>query len=187
MMILLLGSNAAAFVNDSTKINSTFIVRSQLQSIADEVVDSAKLDTHRRVAVLVEGEGQRTLAENAFIEAFQKRNYTSVVIDTAAINQILQVFLLNVEINVRELDAKLSERIIRTTLEVRTTKGVERETRILGTFHRETKDTAQVFTAELLPTVQRNDETGILQRMLTPFIVVGGAIVIVYLFFTVRS
>jgi hypothetical protein len=97
------------------------------------------------------------------------------------------VFFLNAEVKVRELDTKLSERSIRITLEVRTTKGAERETHILGTFHRETKDTAQVFATELLPTVQKNDETGILQRMLTPFIVVGGAIVIVYLFFTVRS
>jgi hypothetical protein len=97
------------------------------------------------------------------------------------------VFILSSEIKIRQLDPKLSERDIQTTLEARIVKGAERETHILGTFHRETKDTAQVFTTELLPTVQKNDETGIFQRMLTPFIVVGGAIVIVYLFFTVRS
>jgi hypothetical protein len=186
-MILLAGSGAVSFANDSTGVNSTFVVRSQLQSIADEVVDSAKFDVKGRVAVLVEGEGPRALAENAFIEAFQKRNYASVVIDTASINQILHMFILNAEIKVRELDAKLSERNIRTTLEARIVKGAEHEVRMLGTFHRETIDTAQVFTAGLLPAVQKNDETGILQRMLTPFIVVGGAIVIVYLFFTVRS
>jgi hypothetical protein len=135
----------------------------------------------------VEGEGPRVLAENAFIETLQKRKYGSVVIDTASIHQILHVYLLNTEIKVRELDAKLSERSIRTTLEVRMIKGAEREVHMLGTFHRETKDTAQVFPAGLLPAVQKNDENGILQRMLTPFIVVGSAIVIVYLFFTVRS
>ncbi len=162
-------------------------MRSQLQSIADEVVDSAKLDINGRIAVLVEGEGPKTLAENAFIEALQKRNYISMVINTAAINQMLHVVFLNSKIEVRNLDAKSSERNIQTTLEVRITKGAEREARILGSFHRETKDTAQAFTTGFLPTTQRNDETGILQRMLTPFIVIGGAIVIVYLFFTVRS
>jgi hypothetical protein len=175
-------SDAHSFANDSTGDNSTSIVRSQLQSIADEVVDSAKFDRTGRVAVFVEGEGPRALAENAFIEAFQKRNFTSVVIDTASNHQILQVFLLNHGINVRELDAAFSERNIRTTLEARTVKGVDREVRILGTFQREKKDTVRVFSS-----VQKNSETGILQRMLTPFIVVGGAIVIVYLFFTVRS
>jgi hypothetical protein len=158
-----------------------------LQSIADEIVDSVKFDVKRRVAVLVEGEGLRTLAENAFIEALQTRNYASVVVDTASIHQILHLVILDAEIKVRALDAKFSERKIQTTLEARVVQGAERRVRMLGTFHRETKDTAQVFLSGLIPTVQKNDESGILQRMLTPFIVVGGAIVIVYLFFTVRS
>ena len=58
LMILLAGSNAISFANDSIGVNSTSVVRSQLQSIADEVVDSAKFDIKARVAVLVEGEGQ---------------------------------------------------------------------------------------------------------------------------------
>jgi len=187
MMMLLAGSKAVSFTNDSTGVNSATVVRSQLQSIADEVVDSAKFDVKDRVAVLVEGDGPRTLTENAFIRALQKRNFTSVVIDTASKNQILQLIILNAENKVRELDAKLSERNIRITVEVRVTKGVEHEVRMLGTFHRETKDTVQTYSAGLLPVVQKKDESGILQRMLTPFVVVGGAIVIVYLFFTVRS
>ena len=97
------------------------------------------------------------------------------------------MYILNAENKIRELDAKFTERHIRTTLEARMIKGPEREVSMLGTFQRETNDTVQIFKTELLPTVQKNDENGILQRMLTPFIVVGGAVVIVYLFFTVRS
>lgn len=186
-MILLAVSSATSFTNDSIGVNSTSIVRSQLQSIADEVVDSTKFDIKARVAVLVEGEGNRTLAENAFIEAFQKRKFTFIVIDTTSVNQILNVFILNSEIKVREVNAKLFERIIRTTLEARIVKGAEREAHILGKFNREIKDTAQVFSEELLPAVQKENESGIFQRILTPFIVIGGTIVIVYLFFTVRS
>ncbi len=186
-MIFFVGSNAVSFTNDSTGASNTAVVRLQLQSIADEVVDSAKLDVNGRIAVLVEGEMTRTLVENAFIDALQKRNYTSVFIDTASTNQILNVFFIGTEIKVRELDTKLSERNIRTTLEARIIKGAGREVRLLGTFDRETKDTAQVFTAVLFPAIQKNDEDGIIQRMLTPFIIIGGAIMIVYLFFTVRS
>jgi hypothetical protein len=186
-MIFLERSIAMSFAHDSTGINSASVVRSQLQSIADEIIDSAKFDVKERVAVFVEGEGQRTLAENAFVEALQKRKYTSVVIDTGSRHQILHVFLFNSDIKVRELDTKVSERNIRTTVEARIEKGAEREAHMLGTFQRETQDTAQVFTAGLLSAVQRNDENGILQRLVTPFIIVGSAIVIVYLFFTVRS
>ena len=186
-MIFLVGSNAASFTKDSTGASSTAIVRLQLQSIADEVVDSAKFDLKGRIAVLVEGEVPRTLVENAFIEALQKRNCTSVVIDTASTNQILNVFFIGTEIKVRALDTKFSERDTRTTLEARIIKGAGREVRLLGTFDRETKDTAQVFTAVLLPSVQKDDEDRVIQRMLTPFIIIGGAIMIVYLFFTVRS
>jgi hypothetical protein len=186
-MVIVAESNAVSSANDSSGISSTSIIRWQLHSIADEVVDSAKFDASRRVAVIMEGEGQRPLAENAFIEAFQKRQYASVVVDTASVHQILHVFLYESEIKVRELESKLSERNIRTVLEARMEKGADRETRVLGTFLRETKDTVQAVWAELLPAAQKDDEGGILQRVLTPFIVVGGAIVIVYLFFMVRS
>ena len=186
-MIYLGGSDAKSFAIDSTGISSRTIIRSQLQSIADEVVDSAKFDVKGRVAVLVEGEGLRMLTENAFIEALQKRHYTSVVIDSVSIHQIIHVFIFNAEIKVRELNGKFSERNIGTTLEARVVQGAERQVRMLGTFHRETKDTVSVSASGLLPAVQKNDESGFLQRMLTPFIIVGGAVVIVYLFFTVRS
>ena len=176
-----------SFTNDSTGVSSTAVVRAQLQSIADEVIDSAKFDVEDRVAVFVEGEGSRTLAENAFIEALQKRKYSSVLMDTASVHQLFHVYILRAEINVRELNAKISERNIRTTLEARIVKGAERNVHILGTFQRLTKDTVQTTTLGLIPAVQNNDENGILQRMLTPLIVVGGAVVIVYLFFTVRS
>ena len=187
LLILLPGPDAKSFTIDSAGVNSTFIIRSQLQSIADEVVDSAKFDEKVRVAVVVEGEGLRTQTENAFIEALQKRNYTSVVIDTTATNQRLHLFIFNTEMKTRELGTKLSERDIRTTLEARMVSGADHEVHMLGTFRRETKDTAQVFTAGMLQAGQNNEESGILQRVLTPFIIIGGAIVIVYLFFTVRS
>jgi hypothetical protein len=186
-MLFLGGSNAMSFTIDSAGVNSTSIIRSQLQSIADEVVDSVQFDVKERVAVFVEGEGLRMLTENAFIEALQKRHYTSVVIDTASIHQIIHVFIFNAEIKVRELNTKYSERNIGTTLEAKAVLGADRQVRMLGTFHRETKDTAFVFASGLNPAVQKNDDSGFLQRMLTPFIIVGGAIVIVYLFFTVRS
>ena len=176
-----------SFTNDSTGVNNPTVVRAQLQSIADEVIDSAKFDVQERVAVFVEGDGSRTLTENAFIEALQKRKYTSIVMDTVSVHQLLHVYILSAEIKVHELNATVSERITRTTLEARMAVGTEHNVRMLGTFQRLTKDTVQAPVLGLIPAVQNSDENGILQRMLTPLIVVGGAVMIVYLFFTVRS
>ncbi len=163
------------------------MVRLQLQSIANEVVDQAKLDPKGRVAVLVEGEEPRSVAENAFIDAFQKRSYTSVLSMEEMLEQTLQVFLLGTEIKVRGVNATLYERNILTTLEVRTVTGREREVHMLGTFHRETKDTAQAFPSVQLLAFPKNDESGVMQRLLTPLVIISGTILIVYLFFTVRS
>ena len=182
-----MGTYAVSYAHDSSSINSSVVYRSHLHSIAEEVVDSASFVTNSHVAVLVEGEGSRTVAEDAFIEVLQKRNFNPVLSDSASDHQSLQVVLLKTEMKVRELDGKLSERIFQTTLEARTIKGADLKVNVLGTFHRETKDTVQTFIIDLLPASQKNDEQGILQRMLTPMVVVGSVIVIVYLFFTVRS
>lgn len=163
------------------------VVRSQLQSIADETIDQAKLDPKGRVAVFVEGEGPRPLVENAFIEALQKRNYISVVHTNVAIEQTFQVFILDCDIKIREIDSKKMERTVRTALEVRTVKGSEHETRSLGIFRQEAKDTAQTFSEVHLPTTSLNNDGGVFQRLITPFIVIGGAVLMIYLFFTVRS
>ena len=189
LVLIILSAELKAFSStmDSTGVSSASLVRSQLRSIANEVVDSAAFDVHGRVAVQVEGEGQRMLAENAFIEVLQKRSFVSVIADTAFTNQVLSIFVFQPDIKVRELDAKTSERTIRTMLEARMLKGTNHELRLLGIFQRDVKDTARVFSDGVIPVVPQNENTGVLQRMLTPFIVVGGAIIIVYLFFTVRS
>jgi len=187
-MIMLAGrAHAISLAGDSTGWGAMAVVRTQLQSIAEEAADSAKVDVQRRVAIVVDGDGPKSAAENAFIEAMQKRNVASIVMDSSLSHQILHVFLLHGETTERAINEKFSLRCTRTALEVKTLNGAEREVRMLGTFMRETTDTVNVRSTGILPADQKKDDQGLLQRMLTPFIVVGGAIVIVYLFFTVRS
>jgi len=173
--------------SDSIGVASASVIRLQLQSIADEAVNQAKLDSKYRVALWVEGEGPRSLAENAFVEALQKRSYTSVLSTGTTLEQTLHVFLLSTDIKMRPVDAKYSERNISIGLEVRTIFGSEREVRLLGTFHREVRDTAQVFPSLQLSVLPTNDDESVMRRLLTPFIVLSGAILIVLLLFTVRS
>jgi hypothetical protein len=186
-IILLFASYAISRAGDSLGVSSTAIVRSQVQSIAEEIVDQSQLDLKGRVAVLVEGDGPRSLVENALVQVLQKRNCPSVLGAGVSLDQKLQLILLDVDIQVREIETKLLERKICTTLEARTVKGGENSVQLLGTYSRETKDTAQVFPFFQLSSFQKRDETGTLQRLLTPLIVIGGAILIIYLFYTVRS
>jgi len=163
------------------------VIRLQLQSIADEVFDQAKLDPKVRVALWVEGEGPRSLVENAFVETLQKRSFISVLSTGKTSDQTLHVFLLSADIKVRAVDEKYSERNIGIALEVRTVLGMEREVRLLGTFHRVAKDTAQVFPSLQLSVLPANEEESVMQRLLTPLIIISGAVLIVLLLFTVRS
>ena len=186
-IVIVVGMPALCHAADSIGVASAVVERMQLRSIAEESLAQAQFDPKDRVAILVEGDGPRTLVENAFIEALQKRNFVPVTDVATASNQSLRVYLLECSMRVRELEPPRKERTVSTELEIRTVKGSKHETRILGTFHRVDKDTAQVFpenrTAMPLP---QGDE-GAIQRVLTPIIAIGGAVLIVYLFFTVRN
>ena len=173
--------------SDSIGVASASVIRLQLQSIADEVINQAKLDPKGRVALFVEGEEPRSLTENAFVETLQKRSYTSLLSTGKTSDQTLHVFLLSTDIKMRSVDEKYSERNISLALEVRTILGTEREVRLLGTFHREVKDTAQVFPFLQLLVLPANEEESVMQRLLTPLIILSGAVLIVLLLFTVRS
>jgi hypothetical protein len=188
LILLSFGKIAISYASDSVGVNQAAVIRSQLQIIADEVVDQAKLDTMDRVSVYVEGEAWRSLVENAFIEALQKRNYITVLgTGTKSFGQTLQIFLLGTDIRVREINTKLFERSISTSIEVRKIVGTSRQASLLGTYSRQALDTAQVYPSLQLPLAQKDEKNTVLQTLLTPLIVVSGAVLIIYLFFTVRS
>jgi len=186
-VIFLCTSYSLSRAADSLGVSSTTIVRSQVQSIAEEIVDHAQLDLKGRVAVSVEGDGPRSLVENAVCQALQKRNGTCLLGAGAVLDQKLQLILLGVDIQVRQQETGWRERKIVTTLDARIVRGGEQAVQWLGTLSRETKDTAQVFPSLQLSSFQKSDESSAMQRLLTPLIVLGGAFLIIYLFFTVRS
>jgi hypothetical protein len=173
--------------SDSLAVGTAWVIRSQLQSIANEVVEQAKFDSAGQVVLWVEGEEPRSLAANAFIETLQKRGYTTVLHEETSKGQALHVFLLRTDCKIQKLDAKYFEREIHIALEARTTIGTDRKVRFLGVCHRESKDTAQVFPSVQVSGVRVVDEENLIQQVLTPIILISGAVLIVYLLFTVRS
>jgi hypothetical protein len=185
--LLVAGLPAVSCSADSIGVASAMVARSQLRSIAEESLGRTQLDPNNRVAVVIEGEGPRALAENAFVEALQERHYVPVTEIGAESNQSLRVYLLAFDVRFRQVDPQRMERTVMTELEIRTVKGLQHETSVIGTFHREEKDTAQTFPESGMPIAAPQGDEGTLQRLLTPLVVVGGAVLIVYLFFTVRS
>ena len=177
--------NAAA--NDSLQVSDAVILRRQLQTIADQVMDKIKADVAGSVSIAVEGENPRTLAENAFVDAAQERGLRSTIGNSMPNEAILSVYILQAAARIHELNSKQSERIVDVSLEARLSTAEDREMKLIGTFSESSKDTVPAeFGKPALPTHQA-EEGSTLQKILTPLIVIGSTVIIVYLFFTVRS
>jgi hypothetical protein len=187
LIVLFFGMHSVSRAGDSIGVAGASVIRMQLQSIANEVINQANLDPNGRVALWVQGEGPQSLTENAFVEVLQRRSFMPVLRTGKTSEQALEVFLLSTDTKIRALNDKYFERDINIKLEVRTIFGPEREVRLLGSFHRETKDTAQVFPALQLTALTANEEESLFERLATPLIIISGALLVVLLLFTVRS
>ncbi len=185
--IIVFGFFDIAYSNDPENISSTAIVRSQLQSMAEEAVEKFEFNPHSNIAVFVDGEEPRSLAENAFIDVLKNKNYTAILTSEKKNYQSLQISILNVSVKIRQLAEKLSERTVQTVIEVKAKKENDGAVVMLGTFQRQTRDTAETFVSPQIGFFGGNEEESVIQRILTPFIVIGGIITIIYLLFTVRS
>ncbi|MBN1396908.1 MAG: hypothetical protein JXA06_02645 [Bacteroidetes bacterium] len=187
LLSLMTGMVQVMRAGDSVGVAAASVIRTQLQSIAGEVVGKAKLDKKEKIVLRIEGEEQRLPAENAFVETLQKHGYKTVLNTGSAPEQVLHILLLGSEIKINSADEKYFERSIITGLEARTIIGEDREIRVLGTFSREKKDRAQVFPSfETAPARIDADESWT-EKLLTPLIVLSGAALIIFLLFTVRS
>jgi hypothetical protein len=176
-----------ALANDSTAVSGTAIVRSQLQSIAKEIVEQAKFDSTNIVLLTVKGEDPKELAENAFLLALQNRHIKCALKEPVVNGQALSIYLIDVSTKIRTIGQKKDERTIASTVEARATTGSEYATRVLGLFTRASTDTVHEFSSVLYSESAGSKDEGVLQRIVTPFIIIGSAVVIVYLLFTVRS
>lgn len=185
--IIVFGFFDIAYSNDPENISSTAIVRSQLQSMAEEAVEKFEFNPNSNIAVFVDGEEPRSLAENAFIDVLKNKNYTAILTSEKKNYQSLQISILNVSVKIRQLAEKLSERTVQTVIEVKAKKENDGAVVMLGTFQRQTRDTAETFVSPQIGFFGGNEEESVIQRILTPFIVIGGIITIIYLLFTVRS
>lgn len=158
------------------------VFREMAQSIADEASGGLGLDRTKTISLTVESGRLKTVLENAFLDAFRKNRYRIGIHDPSAAASV-KVLSLEESLRYDEHRPGVFGRNMRLTVEVRL-DGNEGDSRMLGRPARQVRDT--VDQKEDLPAGEEAHGNG-WELIAGPLIVVGAAMVLVYLFFTVRS
>ena len=173
--LLLIVAMAAlpAFVQEPGPEGDESAVRNQLADLGEQVVNTAQLSPGSSIQLAVSASRRKTIVENAFLESLQKRG--------------VRVLLKSEPDSVQEAVLRISDvrwerggppdAVLKTELDARVEDPVSGTVRYLGHFtsNEQGKGT---------PAVQ--SET-ILGKILEPLVVISGTVLIIYLFFTVRS
>lgn len=169
---------------------SLILLREQSGSLAEEVLRGVELREGDQVALRVTGATTVLFVENAFIEALQRRQ-CKAVLDGEKVrgNASLDILILNQGVRFSLVSAAGFERSIQTTIEARYRAQSTEASISLGTFQRSLKDTVKereeltMFSSQ----AENVEEISAFQRLFTPVILVAGAFMVVYLFFTIRN
>jgi len=171
--------------------STTMVIRQQLGSIADEVAEKLQLEVNGKVAVSVQPSADAALAENAFVEALQRRGFRPLLdagSDSAGIQ--LSISVLTDRAQFEKIGPGGFMRTVQTDVEAREENRNERSVAVLGLFHRLSRDTVSQRDAEV-PVPHRGEgvdlEPTFFERLVAPLIILASGILVVYLFFTVRS
>ncbi|MBI3005022.1 MAG: hypothetical protein HYY49_06350 [Ignavibacteriales bacterium] len=162
------------------------VLRDQLGSLAREVVASIPIAPPADVLVSVEGGRFKTLEENALIEVLTAHGLRPYLSDRGNTQYArLQVAILEQTIAYHGLFDGTFERRIRQTLEARFDKAPGEQVTLVGNFTRESVDS--VASQEKWLDDHSPDESGFLDHVFGPFVVISASVVIIYFLFTVRS
>jgi hypothetical protein len=174
----------------TVRSSGTMILRSQAGSLAEETLGKlgTSLKGHDQVTLNVEGGSSRVLIENAFLEIFDRQGiHSSLQSVQAAGKRVLQVIVLEQGVRYATLPTGEYRREVRTSIEARDVQQDSSVTRYLGMSSRVDVDTV-AFREDigLLPLARESERT-LFDKLVGPVLLIGGAFLIVYLFFTVRN
>jgi hypothetical protein len=164
------------------------VLHRQALSIMGEVLSRIVPAPAGMVSVSVEQASFPLAVENAALQVLQE-NHVAVVpgADSAA---VLRLLVLDQSVRYDQLVGGLFERTILTRLEARWEDRAGGGWRYLGEFERSEKDTARNAERPVVTGSAAHDTSQVSsgwERIVTPVVVLGGAVLIIYLFFTVRS
>lgn|GEM_PF-1128093 len=171
-------------------LSGALILRSQAASIAEEtfVRLSRSLSGVDQIAVSVEGGASRTLVENAFFDLFGRKGiHASLQTQPTTSTNHLQLTVLDQSIRYAGMVSGEYRREVQTAIEARRTSNDSVSVEYLGLFKRQDVDTVAFREDGGMLGAARETERTLFDRLLGPVILIGGAFLIVYLFFTVRN
>ena len=166
------------------------IFRQQAGEIGSDVLRAMSDRVPVSVALVVEEAPLQRIVENGFLEALSGRGVAVRDAGTSVDpSNTLRVLVLEQSAAFDSLGPNEYRRTVRTALEARLEVGLGAPIRYLGTFERTSVDTAQ--SPELVEWIQTgsapDEEESTFSRIVAPLVIIGGAALIVYLFFAVRS
>jgi len=186
-MIAVLSLNLEA---QTSGLSGTLILRSQAASIAEEtfVRLSRTLSGVDQIGVSVEGGATRTLVENAFLDLFARKGiHASLQSQPVASTHHVQLTVLDQSIRYTAMASGDYRREVQTAIEARRTSSDSMSVDYLGLFKRQDVDTVSFREDGGTLGAARETERTLFDRLLGPVLLIGGAFLIVYLFFTVRN
>lgn len=152
----------------------------QFRSIAEELVADFRIRQGQGFAVAIESQQQKTALENILLEVLKDQGAIGRLLigDTSETDSVLRVAVLAQEIVRNDVGNGSIERKSQMIVDARieTPSG---EVPAQKVFQRSARDTSR--------TESRQTELTVFERLLEPAIVIAGAILVVYLLFTVRS
>ncbi len=160
--------------------NDVMVKHAKFRSIAEELVGDFHISQGKRLVVALESQQQKTAFENILLEALKARGATGRLWIGGGHEEdsVLRVAVLAQEV----VRSDLGEGNTRRTTEVIVDARIEipaGEVLAQKVFRRSVSDTLRADVPM--------QEMTVVERLLEPAIVIAGAILVVYLLFTVRS
>lgn len=168
---------------------STVILREQASAIAEEILDSLSLSSTStgRVSLSVRGADFPDILENAMLESLQRRGLSGILTEeVSGGNYTLHLLVHEQRADLEASMGSTAGRSVKTTLEARVREG-DGTARYLGRFFRIVSDTTMAGQQAVPVSNLLGGSGSFLDKIIEPLVVVAGAFLIVYLFFTVRS
>lgn len=166
------------------------VLRSQAGSIVEEawshLADSLRRDGDIRV--FVEGGSAKRIVENACLEFLGQHGFRAQLVQSPQRGgEVIQVTVLEQSVQYRLLANGQSHREVRTVMEMRRTTARDEIVKYAGPFQRHAVDTVAVRDDGGLAELRNAEERSFVDRIVGPVLLIGGAFLVVYLFFTVRN
>jgi hypothetical protein len=174
----------------TARLSGTLVLRSQAGSVAEETLGKlgSSLKGLDQIGLNVEGGSAHALIENAFLELLSRQGIqTSLQSVQVMGKRVLQVTVLEQAVRYVGLSTGEYRREARTSIEARDMAKDSSLTQYVGTFSRVDVDTVAFREEVGMVSPARESERTLFDKLVGPVLLIGGAFLVVFLFFTVRN